>query len=100
MEKVILLHGTHGNSQGNWFVWLKQKLEESGVEVWTPDLPNADHPRLVEWSQYVLDNCPFVIDRKTALVGHSAGAVAVLVVAQKLGALVGRVISVAAFKDN
>lgn len=100
VKKAIILHGTLGNSRGNWFQWLKLKLEDSGMEVWAPDLPKPDSPSLVEWSDFVIDNSPFSIDEDTALIGHSAGAVAVLIVAQKLHSRVGQVVSVSAFKDN
>lgn len=100
MKKAVVLHGTLGSSTGNWFVWLKQKLEEKGIETWVPDLPDPSSPSLGEWSDYVIKNCPFEIDNETALIGHSSGAIVVLIVAQKLGHAVERVVSVAAFKDN
>lgn len=99
MSKVVILHGTNGSSQGSWKKWLKDQLEAAGHEVWLPDLPRADYPSLQEWSEFVIKQCPFDIDSSTILVGHSAGAVAVLIVAQKLNTQLRQVVSVASFKD-
>ncbi len=97
MKSAIILHGTEGSSNSSWLQWLKTQLEEKGVEVWVPDLPRADYPSLNEWSDFVINNCPFEINQKTVLIGHSAGAVAVLIVTQKLNNKVEQVVSVAAF---
>ena len=99
MNKAILLHGTDGSSQSSWLQWLRAQLEEGGMTVWVPDLPNADYPSLQEWAEYVFEKSPFEIDDNTLIVGHSAGAVAALIIAQLLKSRVGQVISVASFKD-
>ena len=99
MKTAILLHGTEGTSQSGWLQWLKAELEEQGVSVWVPDLPRADYPSLREWTDYVMEKCPFVIDKQTTLIGHSAGAVAVLIIAQKLHTVINKIVSVAAFKS-
>ena len=99
MKKAVILHGTMGTPEGNWFQWLKQQLEAKGLEVWVPQLPNADQPSLKEWSDYVLNNCPFVIDGDTLLVGHSSGAICSLLVAQQLISL-GQVVAVSIFCNN
>lgn len=62
-------------------------------------MPRADFPSLDEWSDFVIENCPFEINEETALIGHSAGAVAVLITAQKLDRKVERIVSVASFKS-
>ncbi len=99
MKKAVILHGTEGDSNSNWLPWLNDELTGRGVRVWAPDLPRPEYPSLNEWSDYVIENCPFEIDEDTALIGHSAGAVAVLVVAQKLDTVIERVISVSVFKS-
>lgn len=98
MKNAVILHGTGGSSTSNWFMWLAGVLRERGLEVYVPDLPNASYPSAAEWTSYIQETCPFTITIETLLVGHSAGAVAVLLLAQQLGA-VGRIVSVAAFKD-
>ena len=90
MKKAIILHGTEGSPEGNWFRWLEAKLKAKGVEVWLPALPKAERPSLREWRDFVEANCPFPIDDDTVVIGHSSGAALSLVLSgrMKLGALV------------
>lgn len=37
--KYFILHGSFGSKDGNWFPWLKEKLEEKGEEVILPQMP-------------------------------------------------------------
>jgi uncharacterized protein len=64
MKNAIILHGTLGSPEGNWFRWLETRLKEQGMQVWLPALPQADQPSLAEWSQYVHQNAPFDINQE------------------------------------
>ena len=35
----IILHGSFGSKDGNWFPWLKSIIEEKGYEVDVPQMP-------------------------------------------------------------
>lgn len=39
----LILHGSFGSPQENWFTWLKLKLEEKGQKVYLPALPCDDY---------------------------------------------------------
>ena len=72
MINFLLLHGWYGDSQENWFPWMKSQLENEGHTVFAPDLPDPIHPTPEAW-QAVLDE--FKEDMKDGIViGHSLGA--------------------------
>lgn len=100
MKTALILHGTLGSPEGNWFTWLKSELEAKGLQVWLPQLPRAEQPSLQEWAEFVHDNCPFAIDEETLIVGHSSGAILALILAQQNRIPVGGVIAVSVFHDN
>lgn len=101
MKNAIILHGTLGSPDGNWFQWLKQELESKGCQVWLPSLPQAEQPSLTEWANYVHQRCPFPIDENTLIVGHSSGAILASILTQRNSAsAVGGVVAVSVFHDN
>ena len=81
MKKVIIVHGWGGDSECNWFPWLKKKLEKKGITVIVPDFPNTNTPQQNEWLA-VLNSLE--IDEETYLIGHSLGNIAILKYLQKL----------------
>lgn len=100
MKTALILHGTLGSPDGNWFTWLKSELEAKGLQVWLPQLPHAEQPSLQEWAEFVHNNCPFAINEEALIVGHSSGAILALVLAQQNSTSVGGVIAVSVFHDN
>lgn len=75
MKRAVILHGTDGTPEGNWFPWLKSKLEAEGYQVWVPELPENHTPNRELWDNRILGSRD---TRDTIIVGHSAGAVEVL----------------------
>lgn len=100
MKTAIILHGTLGSPEGNWFQWLKQELEQRGLTVWLPQLPQAEQPSLRAWQRFVEDQCPFPINEQTLIVGHSSGAILALVLAQTNIEKIGAIVDVSVFHDN
>jgi predicted alpha/beta hydrolase family esterase len=100
MKNAIILHGTLGSPKGNWFSWLKGELEGEGLAVWLPQLPDAEQPSLRAWADFVRAECPFVINNDTLVVGHSSGAILVLILAQENQQAIGGVVAVSVFHDN
>lgn len=76
MKHAVLLHGTDGTPEGNWFPWLKHKLETEGYEVWAPLLPENHTPNREVYNDFLFREGRDFTD--TLVVGHSSGAVAVL----------------------
>lgn len=77
MKNALILHGTSANPEANWFPWLKEKLEANDYRVWVPQLPNADHPDMTAYRQFIFEN-DFDFNEETLIIGHFSGAVAVL----------------------
>ena len=55
-----------------WFPWLKEELESKGYEVFIPQLPEPDKPRIHNWVP-ALARVVNVSDEETYFVGHSMG---------------------------
>lgn len=100
MKKVVILHGTQGSPEGNWFRWLETELLGRGFEVWLPTLPFAEQPSARQWLDYVHQNCPFELDGDTVLIGHSSGGVLALLLAQENKMKLNAVVAVSVFHDN
>ena len=99
-SKAVILHGTGGSPEGNWFRWLERQLQAKGVEVWLPQLPHAEQPSLREWIAFVHENCPFGLDENTVIIGHSSGAVLALALAQENQTKLKSVICVSVFTNE
>jgi predicted alpha/beta hydrolase family esterase len=76
MKNAILLHGTDGNPEHNWFPWLKKKLEARGYKVWAPVLPGNHTPNRKIYNDFIFSQGGDLTDG--IVVGHSSGAVSVL----------------------
>lgn len=98
----MILHGTKGNSQENWFPWLAEELISRGWKTWVPDLPQADRPSIKRYNDFILRNPDWEFDSESIIVGHSSGAVAVLGLLQELPdkTKIDTCYLVGAFKDN
>jgi predicted alpha/beta hydrolase family esterase len=48
-ERVLILHGLGGSDPEHWQHWLASRLEQRGVEVAFPDLPDPDAPDPDAW---------------------------------------------------
>jgi predicted alpha/beta hydrolase family esterase len=80
--KFVILHGTSADHTSNWFPWLKFHLKSLGHEVWVPDLPDTDTPDAFNWTEYLIGQAYDYND--SVIIGHSAGAVEVNALLQKL----------------
>lgn len=77
MKNAILIHGTYGNPEENWFPWLTKELEGEGYEVTVPAFPTPAGQDIDAW-QGVFASYGDSLDPETILIGHSLGAAFVL----------------------
>ena len=101
MKNALILHGTGGSPNINWFQWLKKELEKLDYKVWLPQLPNSDKPNIKRYNKLLLSR-DFDFNKETIIIGHSSGAVAILGLLEDLpkGIKISSVYLVAAFIDN
>ncbi len=100
--RFLILHGTNGSPEQNWFMWLKGALIGKGHTVWLPQLPHAEKPDPKIYTKFLLSNKDFIYDKETIIVGHSSGAVESLHLLQYLPAnsVIRAAILVSAFRDD
>lgn len=69
MSNYIIIHGSFGSKDGNWFPWLKEKLETENKSVAVPQMPvGVGNQNFENWSK-VLDNLD--INENTTIIAHS-----------------------------
>ena len=83
MKKVYLVHRWDGNSESDWYVWLKRELEKKRFEVNILDMPDTENPKIEIWVRY-LESKVKDIDEKTYFVGHSVGCQTIMRFLEKL----------------
>jgi predicted alpha/beta hydrolase family esterase len=76
-KQVFIIHGYSATPTDNWFPWLKGELEKKGFDVFVPQMPNTDNPKIQEWLPY-LQSLVGKCDKNTYLVGHSLGTITIL----------------------
>ena len=77
MTRVILIHGWEGDPHQEWRPWLKSILENEGIEVIVPGMPDTLHPQMAPWVEKISETVGESGDQ-TYLVGHSLGCIAIL----------------------
>lgn len=76
MQRIILVHGWGGDPNKDWFPWGKNKLEEKGFAVFTPEMPETDYPKINTWVEK-LKEVVGEIRKDDIFIGHSIGCQAV-----------------------
>ncbi|MCP4354632.1 MAG: serine hydrolase family protein [Proteobacteria bacterium] len=98
MKKVIIIHGTMGSPNGNWFQWLKEELSKQGYEVIVPQFPTPEEQNLQNWLE-VLNQYIKEIEEGATLIGHSLGGAFILKFLETINFKVGSVYLVSSVID-
>lgn len=88
------MHGWGGSPNEAIHKWLKTALENEGFEVFAPEMPNTNYPKIAEWVNY-LDRVVGKIDENTFFVGHSIGCQTIMRFLEKQNKKIGGVVFVA-----
>lgn len=70
----LIIHGTMGSPEVNWFPWLKSELEARGHLVLVPRFPTPENQNYVSWREVALAALAGLDPAHTVLIGHSMGA--------------------------
>lgn len=91
--RVLIIHGTKGYPEENWFPWLRNECIELGWVVDIPRLPSPESQSLTAWKDAFQKQCG---NRQyDVAVGHSLGTCFLLRLAQYDRLLLSLLISVA-----
>jgi predicted alpha/beta hydrolase family esterase len=72
MREIVIVHGTEGNPEENWFPWLADEVRRRGHRATVPSFPTPEGQQLDRWLA-VLDEKVGNLTPDTVLVGHSLG---------------------------
>lgn len=68
-KNYIIVHGSFGSKDGNWFPWLKEQLENNNQAVSVPQMPiGVGNQNFENWSN-ILNK--LVINENTIIIAHS-----------------------------
>ena len=69
MNNYIIVHGSFGSPEGNWFPWLKKELEDKGLNVKVPKMPiGVGNQNYENWEK---EFNKLLIDENTTIIAHS-----------------------------
>lgn len=83
MKNAIIIHGTYGNANENWIPWLKNELEKTDYNVYSPNFPTPQDQNLESWLNVFKDFYRH-INPQTIFIGHSLGVAFILSILEKL----------------
>ena len=68
-ENYIIIHGSFGSKDGNWFPWLKEELEQKGKQAVVPQMPiGVGNQNFENWSNVLNE---LTINENTTIIAHS-----------------------------
>lgn len=72
MTNILIIHGTYGNPEENWFPWLKSELEDKGCGVYVPEFPTQEGQSLESWLK-IFEDYEENLNEDSIVVAHSSG---------------------------
>lgn len=97
-QNIIIIHGTGGSPNGNWFQWAAKELQSRGHNVIVPRMPTPENQSADNWHRALADAVG-EIGPGTILIGHSCGATFLLHVLENLEHPITQSIFISGFID-
>ena len=72
-KDIVIIHGTYGKPDINWFPWLKEELSYLGVNARVPAFPSHQYQNISAWRDTFRDQVGS-LHSDMILIGHSLGA--------------------------
>ena len=73
MNNYIIIHGSFGSKDGNWFPWLKKKLEDKNYKVDVPQMPvGVGNQNYDNWEKELNK---LSVNENTIIIAHSIAPV-------------------------
>lgn len=95
MKNALIIHGTEGFPEENWFPWLQSQLKQYGYQVAIPRFPTPENQTPEHWFDAIK---PYEsgFNNETILIGHSCGGAFLLRVLEAIKTKVKAAVFVAA----
>src|SRR3989344_8188293 len=77
MKRLFIIHGWGGSPDEELHKYLKKELSKENFEVYFPEMPNTEEPKINEWVSH-LKKTVQTPDKSTYFLGHSIGCQAIL----------------------
>lgn len=82
-KRIFLIHGWDGSPNEPMHKWIKKVLEAKKFEVFVPNMPNPEKPKINSWIKKINDIVE-PLNNNDIFIGHSIGAQAILRYVEKL----------------
>lgn len=99
MKNAIIIHGTYGNPNENWFPWLKNELEKVGYYVDVPSFPTPENQSLESWKNIFSNKYIEKLNSDSIIIGHSLGVAFILTILESLNHPVRAIFLVSGFLE-
>lgn len=83
MKTAFIIHGTWWSPEGNWFPWMKEKLEAKWYQVFIPRLPTPQGQNLKAWTQE-FEKYKKSVSKESIFIAHSSWPAFVLSILESI----------------
>ncbi len=93
-KRVFIIHRWSAGPTDDWRLWLSVELQKLGYEVFVPEMPDTEIPKIEKWVGH-LSQLVGEPDENTFFVGHSIGCQTIMRYLETINKKVGGAVFVA-----